>query len=203
MVCNSILFMNSLIQVAGDYYLFLLSNDVLGREGALMTITYSIVNRRMNEIFAKTLTNGCEAVFCIMGLYYYANLKPKFDRNMALMTFGITIAFIVRSSSLCGWLPLALIKCLSSYDYFLAILTSGVVVALPTFAFSVLIDSICYGRFTCPQLNFVYVNVVDNISKYFGEEPGFYYLTELPYFLTQLEFFYEFLIVGMCLATIY
>lgn len=184
LVCNSILFMNSIIQVAGDYYLFLLSNDILGKEGALMTMAYSIVNRRINEIFAKTLTNGCEAVFCVMGLYYYTNLKPKFDRNMALMTVGITIAFIVRSSSLVGWVPLALVKCLTSVDYFLAILAAAVFVALPTFAFSVAIDSICYGKLTCPQLNFVYVNVVDNISKYFGEEPWHYYITELPLFIT-------------------
>ena len=203
LVCNSILFMNSLIQVAGDYFLFLLSNDVLGREGALMTMTYAIVNRRLNEIFAKTLTNGCEAVFCVMGLYYYANLKPKFDRNMALMTVGITVAFIVRSSSLLGWVPLALVKCFTSFDYFVAIITAGILVALPTFAFSVGIDSLCYGRFTCPQLNFVYVNVVDNISKYFGEEPWHYYITELPLFLTQLECFYEVVILGLCLTTVY
>ena len=120
LVCNSILFMNSIIQVTCDYYLFLLANDILGKEGALMTITYSIVNRRINEIFSKTLTDGCEAVFCIMGLYYYTNIRiifeDKIDKNNLLMTFAITMAFIVRSSSLLGWIPLAIIKCFEFDD---------------------------------------------------------------------------------------
>lgn len=115
-----------------------------------MSISYSIVNRRMNEIYGKTLTNGCEGVFCIMGLYYFTNLKPKFDKRMVLMTLAISIAFIVRSSSLLGWLPLALLKCFSSFDYFVAILSAGIFVALPTCGFSTLIDSLCYGRLTCP-----------------------------------------------------
>jgi hypothetical protein len=73
------------------------------------------------------MTNGTEAVFCIIALYYYTKLnyeddnknksfKPDkknlyliFDKNMALMTFAITIAFIVRSSSIIGWIPLALL----------------------------------------------------------------------------------------------
>lgn len=150
LVCNSILFMNAIIQVMGDYFLFHLANDMIGKQGALMTIVYALLNKRINEIFQKTLTNGCEAAFCVMGLYYFAHLKPKFDRNMTLMTLGITVAFIVRSSSLVGWIPLALFQCFSSMNYFFAIVLSGLFVAVPTFGLSVLIDSLCYGRFTCP-----------------------------------------------------
>ena len=34
LVCNSILFMNSLLQVLGDYFLYLLSKHLIGKEGA-------------------------------------------------------------------------------------------------------------------------------------------------------------------------
>ena len=115
-----------------------------------MTIVYALLNKRLNEIFQKTLTNGCEAALCVMGLYYFANLKPKFDRNMGMMTFGITVAFIVRSSSLVGWIPLALFKLVGSLEYFIPIVMSGLFVAIPTFGLSVVVDSVCYGRFTCP-----------------------------------------------------
>ena len=144
-----------------------------------MTLSYSIVNRRINEILSKTLSNGAEASFCIAALYYYNNLKPKFDKNMALMTLNITLAFIVRSSSLVGFLPLALTKIFSSNDYFLAIMTSGVCVALPTMIISILIDSVLYGKFTIPQVNFLHVNVVEDISKYYGVEMWFYYIHEI------------------------
>ena len=102
----------------GDYYLYFLAKDIAGKEGALMTLSYSLLNRRMNEIFSKTLANGAETSLCVAALYYYNNLKPKFDKNMILMTLSITFAFIVRSSSLVGFIPMALYKIFSSFEYF-------------------------------------------------------------------------------------
>ena len=122
LVVNSFLLMNSLIQVLGDYYLYFITKDFAGKEGALICVGISLFNRRMNEIYGKTLTNTPEAIFCLIGIYYYNRLKPKMDKNMILMTLSITLAFLIRSSSLIGWIPLALIKMLSSFDYFLAIL---------------------------------------------------------------------------------
>jgi hypothetical protein len=110
LVVNSLLFMNSLIQVLGDYYLYFLASDLAGKNCALISLGMSIFNRRMNEIFGKTLTNTPESIFCLVGLYYYNRLKPKFDKNMILMVVFITLAFIIRSSSLIGWIPLALLK---------------------------------------------------------------------------------------------
>lgn len=85
-----------------------------------------------------------------------------------MMTLCVTLAFLVRSSSLTGWLPLALHTAFSSCDYFVAVLSAGVCIALPVFGVSVLADSWFYGRFTIPQVNFVYINVVENVAKSFG-----------------------------------
>ena len=41
---------------------------------------------------------------------------------------------------------------------------------------SIAIDSWFYGQLTVPPYNFVYINVVDNLSKFFGEDMGAYYL---------------------------
>ena len=150
MVNGSILFMNSLIQVFGDYYLYYLTKDIVGKEGAVMALSYSIINRRMNEIFSKTMTNGAEGSLCVAALYYFNNIKPKFDKNLILMTIFISLAFIVRSSSLIGFIPLALVKIFQSCNFFTAILTSGFLVAVPTMIFSILIDSYFYGKFTIP-----------------------------------------------------
>jgi hypothetical protein len=150
LVVNSLLFMNSLIQVLGDYYLYFLASDLGGKNCALISLGMSIFNRRMNEIFGKTLTNTPESIFCLVGLYYYNRLKPKFDRNMILMVIFITLAFIIRSSSLIGWIPLALLKLFQSFDYFTTILQSGLLIALPTIALSILFDCLAYGKFTVP-----------------------------------------------------
>jgi len=142
--------MNCTLQVVGDYFLYFLTKHLIGREGAHIALTYSLFNQRINEIFGKTLTNGAEAAFSMCGLYYYSLLKPRFDRNMALMTFSISMAFLVRSSNLVGWIPLAMLKLFSSVDYFVAILTAGICITLPVFAVSILVDSLYYGKLMVP-----------------------------------------------------
>jgi hypothetical protein len=69
---------------------------------------------------------------------------------MILMTLSITVAFLVRSSSLIGWIPLALLKMCTSFDYSLNIIYAGILVALPTVAFSCITDIISYGKITIP-----------------------------------------------------
>lgn len=104
-----------------------------------------------------------------MGLYYFNRLKPRLDKDMGLMTLAITIGFIVRSSSLIGWVPLALAKIISApHLYFMPILLAGLLVALPALFLSFCLDSLHFGKPQVPQINFVYYNVFENLSKYFG-----------------------------------
>ena len=129
---------------------------------------YSLFNKNINEIFGRTMTNGAEAVFWMIAFYYYFNLKYAdfnisknqyflfFEKNMALMTFSITMAFLVRSSSIIGWVPLALIYILSSNSFIcillnlFAILKAALFVALPMIILSLGIDSFYYGKFVFP-----------------------------------------------------
>jgi hypothetical protein len=198
LVCNSIIFMNSLIQALGDYFLYYLAHHFIGVDGAKMSLVYSLFNRRINEIFQKTLTNGAEAVFSTCGLYYYFKLKPQFDHNMRMMTLFVTLAFLVRSSSLTGWLPLALHTAFSSLDYFLAVLAAGVFVAVPIFGLSVFADSLFYGKLTCPQVNFVYINVVENIAATFGKQEFNWYINELKVFITENRNLFSFSMFAFC-----
>jgi hypothetical protein len=143
--------------VLGDYYTFILAQRLMGKKGALIFNTYSIFNRRINEIFQRTMTNGVEAVMCMIAFYYYSSIKYQkdkgssrivFEKNLAAMTFAITLAFLIRSSSLIGWIPLALFKIISTKDVFsnlLAIIQAGIFVSLPTILISILLDSLFYG----------------------------------------------------------
>ncbi len=160
--------MNSLIIVLGDYYSFRFTETFINKKCALIFIIYSLFNKNINEIFGRTMTNGAEAVFCMIAFYYYFNLKYAdfnisknqyflfFEKNMALMTFSITMAFLVRSSSIIGWVPLALIYILSSSSFvcmllnLFAIAKAGVFVALPMIVISLAIDSFYYGKFAFP-----------------------------------------------------
>lgn len=64
------------------------------------------------------------------------------------MTFAITLAFLIRSSSLIGWIPLAIFKIVSSKDVvsnLISIIAAGIFVAIPTIAISICLDSLFYG----------------------------------------------------------
>lgn len=95
------------------------------------------------------------------------------------MTAFITVNFISRSSSLAPWIPLALLKICENWANFFPIAVAGLTVAVPWMVLSVLIDSWYYGVWTVPQVNFVVVNVVENLSIYFGVEPWHFYLDHL------------------------
>lgn len=81
------------------------------------------------------------------------------------------------------------------------ILQAGVFIAVPTLAVSILIDCLAYDRFTVPQINFVHVNVVENISKYFGVSPWSYYIEELPEFIMSYDGI-DTALFGFCLLTV-
>jgi hypothetical protein len=203
MVVNSVFFMNTIIQTMGDIFMYKLAKNLLGTKGAKLALLYMLFNKRINEIPQKTLANGAELNLTVIAFYFFSKLKPTFDRNMACMTLFITISFIIRSSSLAGWIPLALYKILNSWDYFTAILLSGLLVALPTFALSIFIDSSFYGMLTFPPYNFVQVNVMENLSKAFGVDLPNYYLDEMREFITAITALFPLHLFVFALFTVY
>jgi hypothetical protein len=82
-------------------------------------------------------------------------------------------------------------------------LSAALVVALPVFALSLSVDCMYYGHFTVPQLNFVRVNVVDNISKYFGVEPWYYYIVDIREHISFAGLIFKLQVLGLCLFTSY
>jgi hypothetical protein len=130
----------------------------MGKKGAVIFCGYSLFNQRINELFSRTMTNGVEAVLCMVAFYFYSKLTYKkktlcYDRNLAWMTLSITLAFLIRSSSLIGWIPLALVSIFSTPNIFsnlIAIIQAGILVAIPTIGFSIALDSWYYGKLAIP-----------------------------------------------------
>lgn len=60
-------------------------------------------------------------------------------------------------------------------------------ITIPVIALNLASDAYFYGYFTVPQYNFVYVNVVLGISKFFGEMPWYYYINHLYNEFCEIE----------------
>ena len=94
-----------------------------------------------------------------------------------MLTATITVAFMGRNTSIMGWIPLLAIKVLMEGSL-LPFLISAVTVAIPIMGLSVVIDSSYYGgtEWTLTSINFLQVNILENLSKYFGTDPWYQYL---------------------------
>ena len=103
--------MHVIIWIVGDYYCFLFVRQLLGKREAICTLAYSITSEYINDYVLRTSANSVEGNLMFVVFYYYLNIKPKiWDKNLSLLTLAITLSFIVRSSSIVGYIPLALIK---------------------------------------------------------------------------------------------
>ena len=188
MIVNSIYFMHCVIWIVGDYHFFLFVRQMLGKREAIAALAYSITSEHVNDYVLRTSANSVEGNLMFVVFYYYLNLKPKiFDKNIAYLTLAITLSFTIRSSSIVGYIPLAIVVILKDFNYFIPILVAGLTITIPTILINLASDAHFYGYFTIPQYNFVYVNVVLGISKYFGEMPWFYYISHLYNEFCEIE----------------
>ena len=188
MIVNSIYFMHCIIWVIGDYYCFLFVRQILGKREAIATLVYSLTSEHVNDYVLRTSANSVEGNLMFVTFYYFLNMKPKFfDKNLSLLTLAITLSFTIRSSSIVGYIPLALQAIYQDINFLLPIIVSGLCITIPTVCMNLASDAYFYGYWTVPQYNFVYVNVVLGISKFFGEMPWYYYINYLHNEFCEIE----------------
>ena len=112
---------------------------------------YSVSSEYVNDYVMRTSANGIEGNLMWVVFYYYLNIKPKiFDKNISMLTLAITISFITRSSSLVGYIPLALIIIIKDFRFFLPIVVAGITIALPVCFINIASDAYFYGYWTIP-----------------------------------------------------
>ena len=113
----------------------------------------------------------------MVAFHYFLKQKNRFSFDTVMLTATITIAFVGRNTSIVGWIPLLAIKVLMEGSL-LPFLMSAVLVAIPLMGLSVAIDSAYYGgsEWTFTSINFLKVNILENLSKYFGTDPWYQYL---------------------------
>lgn len=88
------------------------------------------------------------------------------------------MAFMMRNTSPIGWIPLLAHKVLYK-GALIPFILSGIFVAVPIIALCVYVDTLYYKSDTWvfTGLNFLKVNIIHGISKYFGEDSWHWYIT--------------------------
>jgi hypothetical protein len=98
--------------------------------------------------------------------------------STVVLTSLISIAFMMRNTSPVGWIPLLAIKVIREGAFF-PFLISGIFVALPIIFGCIYIDTKVYGadKWVITGYNFLEMNLIHGLSKYFGEDGTLFYLT--------------------------
>jgi hypothetical protein len=151
LVINSIYFMHCLMWVIGDCYMYSFTRQLLGRREAIAALAFSLTSEYVNDYVLRTSANSVEGNMMFIVFYHYLNLQPKmFDRSLTILTIAVTISFTTRSSSIVGYIPLALLKILQDWKYFLPMLVAALTIALPFILINLWFDAILYGYWTVP-----------------------------------------------------
>jgi phosphatidylinositol glycan class B len=188
LLINSFYVMHCIIWVFADYYSFLFVRQLIDKKTAIATIIFSVSSEYINNYVLRTSANAIEGNLMMIAFYYLINIQPKiFDKNLTLMTMSITFSFLIRSSSLVGYFPLAILLMYQDPRFIAPIVVAGLSCAIPLVFLSVALDTYLYGFLTFPQWNFVNWNVFKGISKYFGEEAFYHYFDHLNNEFCEIE----------------
>lgn len=112
---------------------------------------FSATSEHVNDYVLRTSANGVEGNLMFVVFYHFLNMKPKFfDKSLCILTAAITFSFAVRSSSIVGYVPMALMAIVSNIDYLLPIIVCGLCITIPVVLINLVSDSYYYGYWTVP-----------------------------------------------------
>ena len=188
------------LMMLSDYFLWKIGKKTVGKEATRLAFIMILTNTFMVEYEIRCFTNTLEKICTVIAFYFYLLQKNEFNKNTVIFTMLLTIGFMMRNTSPVGWIPLLIVKIIDD-GAFLPFLTSGIFVAIPLIIAIVYIDSVYYMgantsssgtsldvrqhdkqfEWTVTGYNFLKVNVLEGLSKYFGDhELSMYIINFLP-----------------------
>jgi phosphatidylinositol glycan class B len=161
------------LMVLCDHFLWKVGKDVVGKPATRIAFILMLTNTFMMEYDIRCFTNTLEKICTVIAYSYYLKVGSQFNHNTIIFTALLTLSFLMRNTSPVGWIPLLFLKIFRD-GAFLPFLIAGVVIALPMLYAGVYLDSLYYshgGKFewTFTSWNFIQINVLQGLSKYFGD----------------------------------
>lgn len=170
-----------LLVLLGDHYLWRVGRETVGKQATQCAFVFYLTNRVQNALIIRCFTNAIEEIISIIAFYFYSRVGSSLTANTAIFTALVSVQFMMRNTSPIGWIPLLFIKVFRD-GAFVPFLICAVTIALPIVVGATLLDSLFYSQgqpnfeWTFTGLNFLRINLVEGLSKYFGDHPWWFYL---------------------------
>lgn len=177
------------LMMLSDYYLWQIGKRVVGKPATRIAFILLLTNLYMIEFEIRCFTNTLEKIMTVTCFYFYLQQGNSFTLNTAIFTALLTLSFMMRNTSPVGWIPLLFLKIYRD-GAFVPFLLAGIFVFVPVTFGCVYLDSLYYWgantsstgtsldardttnkefEWTYTSLNFLRVNVLQGLSKYFGD----------------------------------
>lgn len=128
----------------GDYYYYKVGCKIVGEKATRISLYIIMASKFYNIHIIRCLANSVETVTYIVAFNYYYEIKDKFDKNIIVFTLLIVVSFMMRCTSISGFLLLVLYKIFKE-KALCAFLQAGFLVAIPTMILLVAFDTSYYS----------------------------------------------------------
>jgi phosphatidylinositol glycan class B len=186
--------MHLILVLLGDYYFYQLGKRVVGNVGTRIGFLMYLVSHQSCIIVIRCFTNSVEAVLFLVGLYYYIDVREKFNKNAVILAFVLSVSFVIRNTSPLPWIAVLVSAFIlpSHRAYSCSELSNVQEVSLhfskqhsllgkpqkinfiyrvPVVIMGIGFDSWYFGELTITSYNFLRVNILEGLSKQFGVDP--------------------------------
>ncbi|EFA77662.1 putative transmembrane protein [Heterostelium album PN500] len=179
--------LQGIVAAVGDIYLYKLSKAIFGKECAKWTLIINLINWYTFVCIVRTYSNSIETVLFVISLYYWplpgktqpSEANYKIFNNVQISVILTSFAFIIRPTTAIMWLylvPLYLYSNIRSLKQLLLFVFRDVLlVAVCVLTISIYVDYLFYHEITLVPFNFLYFNVIKNISALYGTHPIWWY----------------------------
>ena len=97
--------------ILNDLFIWKLGKKTVGFDATRFAMILIVFNFLQLEYISRCFTNSIEQILSVIAFYFFLKEGSTFTANTVFLTALITIAFIMRNTSIVGWIPLLAIKC--------------------------------------------------------------------------------------------
>ncbi|GLH01717.1 Mannosyltransferase [Gryllus bimaculatus] len=169
-------FLQACISIVSDaYFCNWVSREVPGAGG----LAIFAVSSAWFWLFCstRTLINTIETSLSVIALYYYPWPEEKSKRSSAPFLALVGIAGIIRPTAVIPWIPLCLCHIITSPHNIQRTVVNYLLVGLLCLSVLLTVDCYFYEQIIFTPINFLFVNVVKNVSNFYGTHPTHWYLS--------------------------
>jgi hypothetical protein len=87
--------MHLILVLTGDYYFYQLGKKVVGDIGARIGFLLYLMSNSTSLILLRCFTNSVEAVALLVGLYYFVDVREKFNKSAVMLAIVLATSFVI------------------------------------------------------------------------------------------------------------